>query len=423
MMKNKYISIVLFITVIFIFCTGTYFVYAFNEKASVNGSDSLFVVDKSSQTFFYFQKNNQSDTFNLVRTIPCTTGKVAGDKSREGDMKTPEGIYFIQGKKEKGLDFDLYGNLAFVLNFPNPVDKARGKTGHGIWIHGRGTPIEPYETRGCVAMNNNDIRMLQDDVYIQGIPVIIEESFSPDDISKNNKEKDQQLCTLTRVWAKAWDEKSPYFFSFYDGSVSKKFIEHKQRLFNAYPWIDVVVDDIQCIVTQKYSVTYFKQLYIAPGFRSEGIKRLYWKEIDEGVWKIIGSEWVKTPVSLDAKYEKKFQKELVPWLEQWRNDWEKGNMKEYLGYYAKNAQQGNIKGRKAIGNYKKELIKLGKKPVSIILGTPVVTRTNDRISIRFLQEYTSENGYSDKGMKELVVIREGEDCWRIVSERWKRMDS
>ena len=397
---------------------------ALDLEAGPHGPDSLFAVDKDKQTLFYFRKNIESNNLDLVREIPCTTGKVSGDKIREGDMKTPEGIYFVQGKREHGLDFGLYGDLAFVLNFPNPVDLARGKTGHGIWIHGRGKPITPHETNGCVALNNHDIKALQPDVRIKSTPVVISDTLAWGEEFVGNEATSQQLITLTRLWAQSWDKKSPRFFSFYDTEYfSQKFTDHKKRLFLKYKWIDVVIGDVKCIAGKEYSVTYFNQLYTAPGFRSEGVKRLYWKKSSRGEWKIIGSEWYHFVTDLDEQYAKALTNDLSTWLEKWRTAWQEGDIDRYLDYYAAHAVQGNLQGAEVIGAHKRELIREGKKPTKIILGSPVVTMGTTSTRISFVQEYSSENGYVDKGIKALVLQRTGEDDWQIVSETWKRLDS
>ncbi|WP_462325642.1 L,D-transpeptidase family protein [Desulfoplanes sp.] len=388
------------------------------------GPDSLFAVDKSTQTLFYFSKNKDSKQLALVRTIPCTTGKVRGDKFREGDLKTPEGIYFIQGKKDRGLNFSLYGDLAFVLNFPNPVDQAKGKTGHGIWMHGRGKPIQPHETKGCVALNNSDIRSLKMDVRVKTTPVVISDAISWNTPPGQNDPTSNQLISLTEHWANAWDEKSPRFFTYYNTEYfSNGFTQRKKRLFERYAWIDVVIDNVRCIEGPEYCVTYFDQLYNAPGFSSEGVKRLYWKKTPQGGWKIIGSEWFEAPTDLHKKYVHKLSTELSTWLEKWRKSWEQGDVQEYASFYTPHAIQGKIRGRSAIAEHKEELVQQGKAPQEILLGTPGISnRGRNTVQVSFLQDYVSVSGYKDKGMKTLTLIRMGEQEWRITREIWKRMD-
>ncbi|CAK7002218.1 MAG: hypothetical protein DELT_00076 [Desulfovibrio sp.] len=119
--------------------------------ATIAGSDAspacLIAVDKKQQTLHLFERHSP---LRLVNTFACTTGQNVGDKLVEGDLKTPEGIYFIGNKLTNGLNYEKYGYEAYTLNYPNPVDKLRRKTGYGIWIHGRGVPITPNLTEGCV---------------------------------------------------------------------------------------------------------------------------------------------------------------------------------------------------------------------------------------------------------------------------------
>jgi len=384
--------------------------------------DSLFAIDKSKQTLFYFRMKQDKSGLDLIRKIPCATGKIRGDKFREGDLKTPEGIYFIQGKKDSGLDYSLYGDLAFTLNFPNPVDQVNGKTGHGIWMHGRGKPIGPFETKGCVALNNEDIHQIRSGVHLKSTPVVISDGFSWNPDSIETVDANNHLIELTRTWADAWDHTSPAFFSFYDQRYfSKKFKRHKQKLFKKYAWIDLFIDQIRCIKGPDYFVTYFKQLYEAPHFFSEGIKRLYWKKNSQGAWKIIGTEWFGTPIDLQEKYQQKVAKNIEVWLEKWRSAWNNSDIDGYATYYSKNARQGNLKGRQAICNHKRLLQKEGKAPEQIVFGVPNIVSDGHTVTVIFTQDYRSQTGYSDKGIKKIKLVRIGDNSWNIISEEWSTL--
>ncbi|MGH8354454.1 MAG: L,D-transpeptidase family protein [Pseudomonas sp.] len=91
-----------------------------------------------------------------------------GAKLREGDLRTPEGFYWIDWRKTS----DKY-NLALHISYPNARDMAQAKQdgvspGGMIMIHG--TPLnEEYPewffhtldwTAGCIAMKNADMREL-----------------------------------------------------------------------------------------------------------------------------------------------------------------------------------------------------------------------------------------------------------------------
>ena len=53
---------------------------------------TVIVVDKSACRLMVYKFQNYWKMHNV---FPCTTGKVNGDKFREGDLKTPIGIYWL----------------------------------------------------------------------------------------------------------------------------------------------------------------------------------------------------------------------------------------------------------------------------------------------------------------------------------------
>lgn len=102
-----------------------------------------------------------------------------GPKQREGDKRTPEGLYWLDWRKVS----DRY-NLAMHVSYPNVSDAARARRegvepGGMIMIHG--TPLnDEYPewyfhtldwTEGCIAMRNADMRevwnLVQDGTLIE----------------------------------------------------------------------------------------------------------------------------------------------------------------------------------------------------------------------------------------------------------------
>ena len=63
----------------------------------------LVAVDKYRQTFLFFEKKSP---FKLKYAYPCVTGQLPGDKQVSGDLRTPEGVYFVEYKIAGGLDFE-----------------------------------------------------------------------------------------------------------------------------------------------------------------------------------------------------------------------------------------------------------------------------------------------------------------------------
>jgi len=135
----------------------------------------FFVADKSRKLLFQLEGSNGVPS--IVRQFACIHGRREGDKQKEGDLRTPEGVYFITHKITQQLDFMEYGPHAFNLNYPNPADRLRGKTGSGIWLHSKGQPIDGLTTRGCMAIDQHELTGLVP-VLMPGTPIIVAEQFS-----------------------------------------------------------------------------------------------------------------------------------------------------------------------------------------------------------------------------------------------------
>ncbi len=249
-------------------------------------------VDKNRQQLFLYQPTRPAVEYQ------CTTGQMQGDKQHQNDLKTPEGVYFITGKISSGLEFEKYGYEAYPLNYPNPVDKLRKKTGYGIWIHGRGTEILPLQTQGCVSLANSDIAVLGNNLK-RGMPVALASDINSSGISQKDQKIIAQLEQKVQGWAKAWGSRSHSMFDYYNpeaytNSQTESFTAfraQKERIFAAMPWIETKVRDVQILPGPGYWVTWFYQDYKAPNLSTSGIRRLYWQEDAKGELRIVGMEW------------------------------------------------------------------------------------------------------------------------------------
>lgn len=102
-----------------------------------------------------------------LRSYPVALGFApTGDKVRQGDGRTPEGIYRID-RRNKNSAF----HLSLGINYPKPEDRARAKAGGydpggDIFIHGQpnampvGMKGRGDWTAGCIAVTNAQIEEL-----------------------------------------------------------------------------------------------------------------------------------------------------------------------------------------------------------------------------------------------------------------------
>jgi L,D-transpeptidase YnhG len=118
----------------------------------------------------------QGTQLRLLADFYISVGQLGIEKQQEGDRKTPVGIYYITSRLDTSKLPDLYGTGALPINYPNALDQQRGKTGHGIWLHG--TPSNqfvraPEASDGCIVLANPDLERLMSKVQPRTTPVVI----------------------------------------------------------------------------------------------------------------------------------------------------------------------------------------------------------------------------------------------------------
>lgn len=229
-----------------------------------------------------------------LRSFKIAIGKVDGDKEREGDNKTPEGIYFTVGKIEgKQLAPEKYGPLALPLNFPNPMDQIGGKTGYGIWLHGVGQrKIEDANvTQGCVAFPNDEITSLVSWLKPSHGVVVIAKDLS--DVNRPTDTADLYKTALD--WVSAWSARDlDKYISYYaqdfqnNGKNVKAYRSYKQSVFKSYKEMMVKMSNVRIVTHPKYGLVMMNQDFRGDGrFTSDGRKMLYWRRDEGGQWKIV----------------------------------------------------------------------------------------------------------------------------------------
>jgi murein L,D-transpeptidase YafK len=160
---------------------------------------ALIVDAKHSRLYLY---ENRNDQIRLLSDFYVSQGKLGVNKSREGDLRTPVGVYYITGHLPGVKLPDMYGKGALPLDYPNDWDKIHGRSGSGIWVHG--TPPEtfsrpPLSTDGCVVVSNDDLNTLTRTVEIGKTPVLIGEQV--EFVSKSVTEHDLKVATsLVENW-------------------------------------------------------------------------------------------------------------------------------------------------------------------------------------------------------------------------------
>ena len=263
----------------------------------------------------YVYENNPGQP-RLVADYYSTLGKQGIDKLREGDQKTPLGVYHVTSMIPGAKLPDLYGWGALPINYPNDWDRRAGKTGYGIWLHG--VPAENYArapraSDGCIALANDEMADLAQRVRPGATPVVIAERVdwvTPEQLRSERERFMRQF----EAWRTDWEDRdaqkylSHYARDFRAGAMDlAAWGAHKRKVNAAKNWIRVGLSNLSVLrsagAAAVIEVT-FDQDYRSNNLSQRARKRQYWVEEGEG-WKIayentLGGQKLRLPESFKS---------------------------------------------------------------------------------------------------------------------------
>ncbi|MCB1741478.1 MAG: L,D-transpeptidase [Gammaproteobacteria bacterium] len=255
------------------------------------------VVDAQASRLLLFERGPQG--LRLTRDHYVSIGKKGARKDREGDQRTPVGVYFVTARIKADTLPDFYGVGALPVNYPNEWDMRLGRTGYGIWIHG--VPSDTYArppraSDGCMALSNEH---LSDLLRIQNtleMPVIIADTLnwvSPDDIQRQRREWVKRI----EDWRTDWESRDQrryarhYASSFETGGYDQSsWLAYKARVNGQKKYIRVGVKRLSLYRypgEHDMVVASFEQDYRSDNFAQESQKRQYWRKDIDGQWRIV----------------------------------------------------------------------------------------------------------------------------------------
>src|SRR5699024_4005762 len=187
------------------------------------------------------------------------------------------------------------------LNYPNPYDQLRGRTGYGIWIHGvpRSTYTRaPRASEGCVAVANDVFQWLRKFVNIGTTPVILAHHVQ----WLTTAEAEQQRAAIKQqlnAWVQSWEaiDTAKYLsyyaddFQTFDGTAKAAFAQHKYTTNAHKEKISVDLSQVSIFRypgagnsnTLKLS---FVQDYRSNNFNWRGVKVQFWSRQGDDPWRI-----------------------------------------------------------------------------------------------------------------------------------------
>lgn len=273
------------------------------------------VVDASRSRLYVYA--NRAGLPVRVADFYVTIGKAGAGKQKEGDNRTPIGIYSVSGYKSPRELTDFYGSGAFTLSYPNEWDTRLGRNGHGIWIHG--SPSNTYSrapraSEGCVVLANDDLTRLGQYIQTGKTPVIIAEQVEWVDHTALDASR-SDLAAAIDQWRKDWESRDTerllghYSASFRNGSQNlQTFGASKHKVNASKSWIKVRLNNVSLMLYPQgsgraskdaasstnspyperpdFALVSFVQDYQSNNLSDRTPKRQFWAR-ENGRWKII----------------------------------------------------------------------------------------------------------------------------------------
>jgi hypothetical protein len=241
------------------------------------------VVDTARSTLYLFE--NRDGTPRYLTDYYITVGKNGTNKLREGDKKTPLGVYHVTSELPRERLDAFYGSGAFPISYPNEWDARQGRNGHGIWLHG--TPRDTYSrppraSDGCVVLANEDLEELKKRVQIGLTPVIIADRVEWVEAAEA-KTLRATLNERLEGWRADWESRN-----------TERYLRNYARSFAAdnaslAQWIKLRLSAVSVFLypgRDDLAVVSFLQDYASNNLSNKMTKRQYWLRERDG-WKIL----------------------------------------------------------------------------------------------------------------------------------------
>jgi murein L,D-transpeptidase YafK len=254
------------------------------------------VVDTRRSRLYLYRNDDGKPRF--VADYYVSSGKNGALKAREGDERTPVGVYHVTASLPRQKLADFYGDGAFPINYPNEWDRMQGRNGHGIWLHG--TPHDTYSrpprsSNGCVVLANTDLDAIARHLQIGLTPVIISEDVEWLGVDDWANERNTFRNHLEQ-WRTDWESlDTDKYLSHYskqfsaNGQNFEGWSRHKRQVNEGKSWVKVRVDNISMIRNpgkEDLVVVTFDQQYRSNNLSNTIKKRQYWIH-EDGDWRIV----------------------------------------------------------------------------------------------------------------------------------------
>ena len=268
------------------------------------GAAEVLLVDKATHHLYLLRGSAEGPV--VVARVPCVVGKRPGRKARRGDLRTPEGVYFLERKLDGGRLPELYGAMAYPTDYPNSFDHLDGREGGGIWLHGTGDAsrlASRDDSRGCVVVDNPDLERLAASIETRRTPMVVVPEIVWLTPAAARARADALIAWLDG-WRQEWQAGSweryrgRYADAFFRlGHIrDERWLADKRAFLAAEGERRIAVGEITLLAAAGQTVAVFNQGYDSPRRRDRGVKRVYLTGAGTG-YRIVAEQWIQAPQS------------------------------------------------------------------------------------------------------------------------------
>jgi len=123
--------------------------YALMSEKGMNKDQPVLIRSYKKESELEIWKRKADGQYALLKTFPmCRWSGQLGPKVREGDRMAPEGFYAI-APQQMNPNSSYY--VSFNMGYPNAYDRAHGRTGAHLMVHGA------CSSAGCYSMTDDQI--------------------------------------------------------------------------------------------------------------------------------------------------------------------------------------------------------------------------------------------------------------------------
>ncbi len=262
--------------------------------------DQVFVADTEAAKLHRFVRASSDARYLDSRYM--SIGQNGVGKKRSWDRRTPLGVFFITEQLDTSRLHEKYGVTAFALDYPNAWDRRNGRTGDGIWIHGVAPgdgPRPRLDTDGCIALSNDEILALADELKPLITPVIITREMQWLSPGRRDALRSEFRAALN-AWVMSYESGDLHsYLSQYDDDFTYRGLQRDEWLAIRLQAYDtqviekIRIDDVLLLADPEEEglfLSRFRLTIVGGGQTTRTTKRLYWRRSADAEWRIVAED-------------------------------------------------------------------------------------------------------------------------------------